>query len=233
MHQSEKPGYLLINGSPPSYKALYRLLHLHHNTLGKPLHELLEKGVLTKEGETLVCPRMVKDQEVRQMRREVGRKGGNPALVNQKVKAEVNPRSQKSEARKRNTTAVSVFSLPEWMPKDTWALFLDHRKKVKAPVSEKAFPSFVGKFEKLKDAGWPPDKVVDVMTEKGWRWFKAEWVQETPPGKANKPPERDEHALKVDKWKEEKEAEGKLSPAELEELIGFKPDFGNRGGEAA
>jgi hypothetical protein len=174
MHESEKPGYLLINGSIPPMTDVVRASRTHHKTFTRCLKELLQKGVLREEGGAIVCPRMVKDQALREMKSRAGKMGGNPALLKQEDK----PIFQKPEARKRkDTTAVSAFSLPEWMPENTWSLFLDHRKKVKAPVSEKAFPSFMGKFEKLKEQGWVPGRVVDLMVEKGWRWFNPTWLE--------------------------------------------------------
>jgi len=59
-------------------------------------------------------------------------------------------------------------------------MFLDHRKKVKAPITEKAYPSFLAKFQKLNEKDWPPCKVVDLLVEKGWRWFKPEWLEGKP-----------------------------------------------------
>lgn len=79
--------------------------------------------------------------------------------------------------KKKKTHTGENFELPEWMPEETWSVFLSHRKAVKAPVIEKAYPAFIEKFLRLKAKGWNPKEVVDVMIEKGWRWFKPEWVE--------------------------------------------------------
>ena len=80
---------------------------------------------------------------------------------------------------KKNTQAKKVsFQLPEWFPEETWSVFLSHRKAVKAPVSEKAYPLFIEKFARLKHQRWEPKQVIDIMIEKGWRWFKPEWIKE-------------------------------------------------------
>lgn len=80
---------------------------------------------------------------------------------------------------------VCVRSLPDWFPEELWDTFLDHRKAVKAPITPKSYPSFLKKFEKLRADGWSPSVVVDVMVEKGWRWFKPEWMKD---GDGQKPP---------------------------------------------
>jgi hypothetical protein len=76
--------------------------------------------------------------------------------------------------------AIPKFHLPEWMPEETWSVFLSHRKAVKAPITKESYPEFMKKFERLKEKGWLPKQVVDVMIEKGWRWFKPEWVKDEP-----------------------------------------------------
>lgn len=86
------------------------------------------------------------------------------------------PYPDPDENKKKKTHTGEKFQLPEWMPEETWSVFLAHRKAVKAPVTEKAYPTFIEKFFRLKSKGWPPKEVVDVMIEKGWRWFKPEWL---------------------------------------------------------
>ncbi len=85
-------------------------------------------------------------------------------------------RKRREREEKENKRIGDVF-LPDWMPKDTWTLFLDHRGKLKAPISKRAYPSFLKKFEKLRGAGWQPTRVVDILVERGWRWFKPEWIK--------------------------------------------------------
>lgn len=81
MHQSTQYGYLLINGDKPDLKTSKNLLRVHHNTYLRLSKELITKGVLMvdKNG-VLFCERMVKDEYIRQVRREAGFKGGNPNL---------------------------------------------------------------------------------------------------------------------------------------------------------
>lgn len=77
MHQSDKCGYLLINGSIPSLSQISSLAHTHHKTLNKRLIELVSNGVIKQDKDgAYYCPRMVADEELRQARRKAGRLGG-------------------------------------------------------------------------------------------------------------------------------------------------------------
>lgn len=86
--------------------------------------------------------------------------------------------STSSSIKEKKSTADSSFSLPEWMPANTWNMFLKYRKEKQAPVVKDAYPLFIEKFRRLNDAGWSPERVIDVMMEKGWRFFKPHWVKD-------------------------------------------------------
>ena len=120
MHQSEKYGYLLINGSQPDHKMVMKLLRMNYKTFNKALNELLSCGVLKEDEEGVIyCKRMVKDEYIRNVRRESGKRGGNPALnlVKQEVKQEdkqkdkqkTTPSSSSSSSSSKDiTTSCSV-----------------------------------------------------------------------------------------------------------------------------
>jgi hypothetical protein len=111
MHQSEKYGYLLINGLKPAHKTVAKVLRLHHKTFIKSFNTLLISGVLKTDSEGVVyCERMVKDQRLRDIRREVGKLGGNPNLVNQKVKQEANQKPTPSSSS--STSSLSLKKEP-------------------------------------------------------------------------------------------------------------------------
>ena len=98
MHQSETYGKLLINGSKPQGKEVAHLLRLHHKTYHTRLIELILKGVLYEdENKVVCCKRMIKDEYIRQVRRESGKLGGSP-LLKQKVKYRVKQKSTPSSS---------------------------------------------------------------------------------------------------------------------------------------
>ena len=126
MHESEQRGKLLLNGRPMPDEALARLLGLDKQKLTSVLGILLDYGVASRDDQgALVNRRMVRDEEIRQIRSESGKKGGNPSLVKQngsKAKYTANQKPTPSSStpltssdKKRETTApakVSDFAAP-------------------------------------------------------------------------------------------------------------------------
>lgn len=91
MHQSEGYGHLLVGGKPPPDSVVSQMVGLRLDLYRKYKHELLEKGVAKINGDGVIyCKRMVEDQRLREIRKEAGLKGGNPYLVKQKDKQDVN-----------------------------------------------------------------------------------------------------------------------------------------------
>jgi hypothetical protein len=115
MHESEQRGKLLLNGKPMPEDALARLLGLDKQNLTKTLTTLLDYGVASRCEETgaLMNRRMVRDEELRKIRQEAGRKGGNPVLLNQNanqnpttpVKQKSTPSSSSSSSKKKELGA--------------------------------------------------------------------------------------------------------------------------------
>lgn len=83
MHQSEERGRLVLNGRPMSDEALSRALGLPVDELTATLERLLDYGVATRDDDgALVNRRMLRDEAVRRMRAEAGRRGGQKETVN-------------------------------------------------------------------------------------------------------------------------------------------------------
>lgn len=92
MHESGERGVLLLNGVPMPDQALANILGLDNQTLTKTLTTILTYGVAKRreEDNAIFSKRMVKDEHLCQIRREAGKKGGNPNLVKQKSNQVVN-----------------------------------------------------------------------------------------------------------------------------------------------
>lgn len=105
MHDSDERGVLLVNGKPMPEAIIARRLGLVNQTANQILTTLLEYGVASRrEADGAVfCRRMVKDEKLRQIRTEAGRKGGNPNLVNQ---------TPNQSAKQNPTTGVKQKSTP-------------------------------------------------------------------------------------------------------------------------
>jgi hypothetical protein len=104
MHESAERGVLVINGAPMPEDALSRLLGLDKQTFNQTLSNLLTYGVAKQRGEdgAIYCKRMVEDEKLSQLRRDAGKLGGNPVLLNQKsttpVKQNPTPSSSSSSS---------------------------------------------------------------------------------------------------------------------------------------
>ncbi len=133
MFESEQRGKLLLNGKPMPEKALAQILGLDNQKTTTVLTMLLEHGVAAKEPDTGIffSRRMVRDEEIRVIRKNCGKLGGNPNLVNQNSTTEDNQNSTPSkEDEKEESVGVHLPPLQS-KPKTSWQEFF--------PVIEKHF----------------------------------------------------------------------------------------------
>ena len=151
MHESESRGMLLLNGRPMSEDALGRLLGLDNQTLKQTLTTLLSSGVASIDEATgaLMNRRMVRDEKLRKIRSESGKKGGNPALLKQNPTTRV--KQKRTTGVKQNPTPSSSSSTSIHTPSES-------------ELSEvyKAYPVHKGRGSALK-AIW---KAVDRVTRR-------------------------------------------------------------------
>lgn len=116
MHESSERGVLLLNGNPMPDDVLARLLGLDNQILTTSLTKLLTYGVAKRRqsDSAIFNKRMVDDERLCQMRREAGKLGGNPALLNQnkttRVKQIPTPSSSSSSSSTNNKEACAILS---------------------------------------------------------------------------------------------------------------------------
>lgn len=113
MHESEQRGRLLLNGKPMPDEALARLLGLDKQILTKTVTTLIEYGVASRsEDGALVNRRMVRDENLRVIRQNAGKLGGNPVLVKQNATKIQNELNQKSTPSSSSSTSISKNNPP-------------------------------------------------------------------------------------------------------------------------
>jgi hypothetical protein len=151
MFESEQRGKLMLNGKAMPQEALARLLGLDNQILTTTLTTLLTYGVASVDEETgaITCRRMIRDENIRKVRTEAGKKGGNPNLLNQNPTTGVNqiPTPSSSSSSSDNNTlslpredrvheqdsepgtgpkldqwlkALTQYSIPEWYSTEKW-----------------------------------------------------------------------------------------------------------------
>jgi len=107
MHESPERGKLLLGGKAMPHEALARLLGLDNQILTTTITTLLEYGVasLCEDTGALCSRRMIRDEQIRQVRAEAGKKGGNPNLVNQNPTTGVKQKSTPSSSSSISTSS--------------------------------------------------------------------------------------------------------------------------------
>jgi hypothetical protein len=120
MHESERRGVLTLNGAAMPDDALARLLGISEDLLKQNLTKIEGYGVSSREPSTgaLTCRRMVRDEELRKIRSEAGKMGGNPLLVKQnqtsRLKQKTTPSSSSSVSSSESDAATrEIARLPD------------------------------------------------------------------------------------------------------------------------
>jgi uncharacterized protein YdaU (DUF1376 family) len=72
-----------------------------------------------------------------------------------------------------NTTRQKAISCPQGVSEDVWRDFCQHRKSVRATVTQTALD---GIEREAKKAGWSLEAALRECVLRGWRGFKADWV---------------------------------------------------------
>ena len=64
---------------------------------------------------------------------------------------------------------VKKFIIPEWVPADLWKAFIEMRKKIKAPMTDKAVELAIRKLQVLATQGYSPGDVLEQSILNGWK----------------------------------------------------------------
>lgn len=59
--------------------------------------------------------------------------------------------------------------IPEWVPAEQWADFVEHRKQLKAKLTDRAVKMAIKELAKLRDAGHEPAAVLEQSIVNGWK----------------------------------------------------------------
>lgn len=70
-------------------------------------------------------------------------------------------------------TIKDIFELPNWFPITEWNAFVDHRKKLKKPLTSYSMNLAIMQLKKIVDEGHKPDDVIDEAILRGWQSFFA------------------------------------------------------------
>lgn len=177
MHQSSKYGYLLINGFIPPKKTISSLLRLHHKTYDRTVKELFLYGVLKEdENGAIYCERMVKDEQIRDIRRKAGKLGGSP-LLKQKDKQDIKQKQTPSSSPSSSPSSLGKENIKRKFNEKEFLVFYTTYPN---PASKKAA---LERWKKLIKTGELPELQIilsAIKKQELWRKnangeFRPEW----------------------------------------------------------
>lgn len=61
-----------------------------------------------------------------------------------------------------------LVDLPDWIPLENWNAFIENRKQLKKPATEKAIKLLIAKLETFKNQGHNIAEILDQSTISGW-----------------------------------------------------------------
>lgn len=181
MHEGKPYGHLKVADKVILPANLARMVGETFDVVEGWLSELSTAGVYeTTEDGVIFSKRMIRDENIRQIRAAGGSKGGNPALldkckvnlkVDDKVKQKPTPSSSSSSSSSldKEKAAIAPIVLPDWMPVEAWAAFLEMRKKIKKPPTDRAIELLIAKLEKFKVNGQSVQAVLEKSITNNWQ----------------------------------------------------------------
>lgn len=178
MHEGNPYGHLKVGNKVILAPNLSGMVGATLDDVEGWLDELRQAGVydIAEDG-SMQSRRMIKDENLRNMRAAGGKLGGNPALkdnhkVNLKVDSEVKQKPTPSSSSS-SSSSKEIIQAPEGVSIQVWQDFQKHRKNLKAQITQTAIEGIKREAEK---AGWPIEDALKECCARGWRGFKADWV---------------------------------------------------------
>lgn len=68
-----------------------------------------------------------------------------------------------------NSLNRKVAALPDWLPLDAWKSYLEMRKKIRRPPTDRAVELAIAKLAKFRDEGHDPKAVLEQSVMNGWQ----------------------------------------------------------------
>jgi hypothetical protein len=176
MHEGNPYGHLKVGNKVIHFSNLARMVGESEELVEQWLNELFEAGVYDLADDGSICSRrMIKDENLRNIRAAGGKLGGNPLLKdkhkdNHEVKQKPTPSSSSSSSSSNIKT-----STPEGVSDSIFKDYMEVRKAKKAKWTETALKGLIRESDK---ANITLEEAMQMCCERGWIGFKAEWLQQ-------------------------------------------------------
>ena len=185
MHEGNPYGHLKVADKVILPANLARMVGETLEVVEGWLEELRHAGVYdTAEDGSIYSRRMIRDENLRQIRANGGKLGGNPNLKpkdkvnledNQKVNQKPTPSSSSSSSSSSSKERATVVACPPDVSQQVWQDWLQLRKTKKASVTETVVKGARSEAAKLN---WTLEQFLVEWCTRGSQGMKAEWVQE-------------------------------------------------------
>lgn len=106
--------------------------------------------------------RATETQRKRREREEAAEAGRNPSA------SDADKKRSREEKRREEKEEAQAPSLPDWIPADAWAGYLDMRKKIKKVPTERALKLVVKSLDAMRAKGLDIAVVLDNSTRNSW-----------------------------------------------------------------
>jgi hypothetical protein len=91
-----------------------------------------------------------------------------PTEVTQEAPTEA-PTAIEEEEKKIRIEEKKIIVIPEWIDKDAWDGFIEHRKKIKVPLTGRAATLTINKLAAFQKNGQDPNAILNQSVEMGWK----------------------------------------------------------------
>lgn len=183
MHEGNPYGHLKVGDKVILPTNLARMVGETLEVVQGWLDELKVAGVydIGDDG-VIISRRMIRDENLREIRAKGGKLGGNPALMKaDKVNLDVNHKVEIEDKQIPTPSSSSlssnkkiIITCPENVSESTWNDFVALRKTKKAPVTPTVIDGIAREATKL---GWSLERAMQEMCTQGWQGFKADWLK--------------------------------------------------------
>ena len=92
---------------------------------------------------------------------------GQTALPKPSLNRPTSPKTT-SSTKLRPRNAADVFPKPNWAARDIWRDFLENRRRKRLPNTATAHAKLIRDVMALVDDDWPPGRVLEAATARGW-----------------------------------------------------------------
>jgi hypothetical protein len=135
-------------------------------------------GWLEQNGHELTLPNFGYHNGETAKTRALGKKRTEKHRSNAESNAESNGDSvtktspeKRIEEKRRNKedSATEVALLPDWIPLEAWAAFLEMRRKIKKPPTEHAINLLIAKLDRFRQQGQDIQAILEKSITSGWQ----------------------------------------------------------------